>query len=381
MREFIETTIRDPLVSIIISNYNYARFLSEAINSALEQSYDKVEVIVVDDGSTDDSRRISLSYEQRILPVFKENGGQASAFNLGLQKSSGEIVCFLDADDILYPAAIERTVELFDKFGGVKVHWPLWEVDESRKKTGRVRPQANLREGNLRTGVLLYGPEAYPSPPQSGNAWTRTFLERVFPLPEDGYRLGGADAYLSSLTPLFGLIRKLSEPLGEYRLHARNNYSSLDFEQKLARNIWCYDDRCDALSKHCQAMGIPVDPELWKSNSWLHRFRIAREEIEALVEPHKAFILVDQQDLGPQIAPGRRVIPFLERDGEYWGPPSDDATAIGQLERLRQMGATFIIFAWPSFWWLEYYTELNRYLRTGFSCVLENDRLIAFDLR
>ncbi len=74
-------------------------------------------------------------------------------------------------------------------------------------------------------------------------------------------------------------------------------------------------------------------------------------------------------------------IPFLQRGGEYWGQPADSEAAILELERLRQSGAFFFVFAWPVFWWLDYYTEFHRYLRDNFRCVLENDRLVVFDLR
>jgi len=76
-------------VSIIIDNYNYGRFLGEAIDSALAQTYPHVEVIVVDDGSTDNSREVIAKYGDRIIPVLKENGGQASAFNAGLLRPRG----------------------------------------------------------------------------------------------------------------------------------------------------------------------------------------------------------------------------------------------------------------------------------------------------
>ncbi len=81
-----------PLASILINNYNYGRFLHEAIDSALSQTYPHTEVIVVDDGSTDNSREIIASYEDQIIPVLKENGGQASALNAGFAASRGEIV-------------------------------------------------------------------------------------------------------------------------------------------------------------------------------------------------------------------------------------------------------------------------------------------------
>src|ERR1700689_4315876 len=100
----------EPLVSIIVDNFNYARFIRAAIDSALAQSYAQVEVIVVDDGSTDNSRDVISSYGNRLSAVFKPNGGHASAFNAGFRASRGSIVMFLDADDALLPTAVEEVV-------------------------------------------------------------------------------------------------------------------------------------------------------------------------------------------------------------------------------------------------------------------------------
>jgi hypothetical protein len=83
-----------PLVSILINNYNYAHFVTEAIESALAQTYRHVEIIVVDDGSTDDSREVIGRFGNLVRMVAKENGGQASAFNAGFAASKGEIICF-----------------------------------------------------------------------------------------------------------------------------------------------------------------------------------------------------------------------------------------------------------------------------------------------
>jgi glycosyltransferase involved in cell wall biosynthesis len=103
-----------PLVSIIINNYNYADFLAAAIESALGQSYTPVEVLVVDDGSTDSSRQIIARYGSRILPVLKTNGGQASAFNFGIAASHGEIICFLDSDDLFHRDKVKEVVGIFE---------------------------------------------------------------------------------------------------------------------------------------------------------------------------------------------------------------------------------------------------------------------------
>jgi hypothetical protein len=105
------------------------------------------------------------------------------------------------------------------------------------------------------------------------------------------------------------------------------------------------------------------------------------QEIAALVPPGDTFILVDHEAFRTELAIGRLAIPFLERDGQYWGPPPDDITAIREFERLRGSGAGFIVFAWPAFWWLDYYSEFYVHLCSQFRCLLNTERLIVFDLR
>jgi glycosyltransferase involved in cell wall biosynthesis len=369
------------MASVVINNYNYGVYLGEAIESALAQTYPCTEVVVVDDGSVDASREILAAYGGRVRAVLKANGGQASALNAGFSRSRGDIILFLDADDVLLPECVARAVDLLAEAGTVKAHWPLWEVDRGGSKTGQVMPRAPLPEGDLRGGVIREGPEAYVSAPTSGNAWSRRFLERVFPLPEaQGYRLGGSDVYLSSLAPLFGRVRMSVEPLGCYRLHGRNNYSALDFERKLRQDSWCYDDRCLALRRFCSDLGVDVDPDVWKRNSWLYRFVAAREEIVRLIPISATLILVDQEEVGRELVSGRKMYPFLERDGEYWGAPENDETAIRELERLRRTGATFLVFAWPAFWWLEHYGGFRQYLEQRYPCMMKNERLTIFDL-
>jgi 2-polyprenyl-3-methyl-5-hydroxy-6-metoxy-1,4-benzoquinol methylase len=104
--------------------------------------------------------------------------------------------------------------------------------------------------------------------------------------------------------------------------------------------------------------------------------------VNNIVPTGETFILVDEDQWGGgEPVPDRRAIPFLERDGQYWGPPADDETAIRELQRLVHEGAGFIVFAWPAFWWFEYYSGLARHLRSTFRCVLQNERAVVFDLR
>src|SRR6266404_3476760 len=158
------------LASIIINNYNYARFLREAVDSALNQTYRNTEVIVVDDGSTDGSREIIASYSHRIIPLLKRNGGQNSALNAGFSLSRGDVVLFLDSDDVLFPTAVKVAVDAFSEQDVVKVHWPWIEWDESSRATGKVWWKS-LPEGDLRDLVLRAGPEAVAGYLPSGNAY------------------------------------------------------------------------------------------------------------------------------------------------------------------------------------------------------------------
>src|SRR6266508_1437155 len=114
---------------------------------------------------------------------------------------------------------------------------------------------------------------------------------------------------------------------------------------------------------------------------WEYRLHLAEEDIATVIPPGQAFILVDDGVLGHDIGVGRRAIPFLERDGRYWGRPSDGDAAIREFERSRGSGqVSFMVFTWPAFWWLDYYPELHRHLASAFRCVLRNDRVLAFDL-
>src|SRR5688572_24093435 len=92
-----------PRVSAIIPNYNYAYYLPRAIDSVLAQTYPHVEIVVVDDGSTDNSETVLKSYGGRIRWLRQQNQGVAAARNHGVRETTGELVAFLDADDLWLP--------------------------------------------------------------------------------------------------------------------------------------------------------------------------------------------------------------------------------------------------------------------------------------
>jgi glycosyltransferase involved in cell wall biosynthesis len=370
----------EPLVSIIVDNYNYGRFLPDAIDSALGQTYARVEVIVVDDGSTDDSPQVIARYGSRITPVLKKNGGQGSACNAAFRVSNGTIVMFLDADDLLLPTAVEKAVPHFRDPDLIKVHWPLWYADERGNRTCERFPDQPLPEGDLRETVLRVGPGNLVTSGLAA-AYHRSFLDRVFPVPEAVFR-NCVDTYLFELAPFYGPMAAIQAPQGLYRQHGGNDHLTISFHDNLARELRIYDSVCAVLMQHLGRLGMRVDLEEWKRNSWWHELEASARDIAALPEPGRPFILVDDASWGAPLAvAGRRPIPFPEDGGEYAGRPDDDATAIAELERLRGTGAAFIAFASPCRWWLEHYRDFHDHLRSRYPSLLHNDRLAVFDLR
>jgi len=126
-----------------------------------------------------------------------------------------------------------------------------------------------------------------------------------------------------------------------------------------------------------------VHPSMYlKMQELNQRLQLCSADIGRLVPAGEPFILADLDQYRQWITAGARALPFIERDGAYWGPPADDAMAMAEFDRLRrEFRPRFMIFLWPAFWWLDYYRTFGWRLRNEFHCVMDNDRLMAFDLR
>jgi glycosyltransferase involved in cell wall biosynthesis len=214
-----------PLVSVLINNYNYGRFLRDCIDSALNQTYTKTEVIVVDDGSTDDSREIVASYGDKIIAVLKENGGQASAFNAGFTACKGDVVCLLDSDDLFRPSKLERVVAVLQE-GFCRREVLLYHlsetVDEAGRPMGSTMPtQLHRCEPNLVTYACRYAFLPFAASPTSGLVITKGLAKKIFPIP--CVRVS-ADDFVVRVAALLGEVRGIPEVLGAYRHHAANNW-------------------------------------------------------------------------------------------------------------------------------------------------------------
>ena len=233
-----------PLISILINNYNYGRFLRDAIDSALAQTYERCEVIVVDDGSTDDSQTIIRSYGDRIVPLLKANGGQASAFNAGFERSQGDILCFLDADDTFSPRKAAQLVDLFttETDSPSDLGWcfhPIERVNEALKPLNwdeRNWGQAGIYDLRSRLAKGKLGKATpFDCLVTSGMCFTRPMLSQLLPMPTE-IKIT-SDDYLKYAALGTSRGYMLMEKLACQRLHGNNAYTGRSEKQALQGKI------------------------------------------------------------------------------------------------------------------------------------------------
>lgn len=257
-----------PAATIVITNHDYGRYVAAAIDSALAQTR-RCQVVVVDNGSTDDSLDVIGRYGDRIEVVAQPNGGQASAFNSGFVRSLGELVLFLDADDALDPGAVAAVI---DAFGGnptaVRCQFGLRFVDAAgrRRDGGYPEPGRRLPRGDLVDRVRK-NPDDVAWQPTSGNAFRRSVLDELLPMPTGPYRIS-ADHYLSNLSALYGPVLAIDDVLGSYRVHGANadHRNGFDLERSRAILTRTLATRSLLIERGRQlGLAMPAGPERFRS--------------------------------------------------------------------------------------------------------------------
>ncbi len=218
-----------PLVSIIIKNYNYGLYLAAAIDSVLNQTYPNIEIIVVDDGSTDNSREIIRNYHSLVIAVLKENGGQPSVLNAGFAASVGDIICILDSDDIFASNKVEEVVNVFRLLP--EIGWcfhPLRLVDIKTKvllgTTLAFPHRENISSYCDFRAQMKSGKVDFYAPSTSALSFRRSLLEKMMPLAEN-YEFC-QDRYLTHVAMALSTGFFLSHELTTQGIH-ENNISTL----------------------------------------------------------------------------------------------------------------------------------------------------------
>jgi glycosyltransferase involved in cell wall biosynthesis len=269
-------------LSIIIANYNYRDFVGAAIESALGVDWSDKEVIVVDDASTDDSRSVINGFQGKVAAYFRPKSCQLGAHIFGFEQSTGDIIIFLDADDLLEPDVMLEVAKVW-RSGVSKVQYRMNLIDATGIQLGSAIPQfppkddpEKLRRTHLRT-------MAYISPPGSGNAYSRGFVRDVFAL---GPTIPQSDAVLVILGPMMGDVLTIRKPLARYRIHATNTMAlaSLD-AAKLRKQLYQDAELALLFAAASRRLHLPVADDPLNRNFNHLQYRFASRLIEPSAHP------------------------------------------------------------------------------------------------
>jgi glycosyltransferase involved in cell wall biosynthesis len=245
-------------ISVVITCYNYGGYVGAAIESVLAQTRPADQIVVIDDGSTDDSGAVIAAFGPRITAIFKSNEGYKAAINQGFAVSRGDVVLFLDADDLLYPDALAEVQQAW-RGDLAKVQFDLDVIDGTGRRLGR--RFANFRRPipATETALTFRRTGTYRWPVTSGNAHARAFLAQVMPLiPPVGH-----DGVLNTIAPLYGRVATVGRALGQYRLHGRNMSltdagGAHNWHPDFGRQIGFRRQEFDILRQHARARGYAL---------------------------------------------------------------------------------------------------------------------------
>ncbi len=241
-----------PRISVIVNNYNYGRFLPRAIDSVLAEACPEAEIVIVDDGSTDDSRAVIAAYGDRVVAVLQANGGQAAAINAGVAAAKGEILAFLDADDWIAPGRLAAVLAAFDADPeAVLVYHRLQGAASDGALIGRPFPRS-LCDGDI-SGRLLRTAGWWPFPLTSAVALRRSAWDALGPIPP-GFRIS-ADAWLVGVYPFVGRVKALPAALGFYRQHDNAWFRTEDDAPMLRKRMAHWKATVDATNRFLAARG------------------------------------------------------------------------------------------------------------------------------
>lgn len=270
--------------SFVIANFNYGRFVGEAIESALGQDWPAIEVIVVDDGSSDDSRKVISAFGKRITALFQPNRGQRIANNAGFAASHGDVVVFLDADDVLERGFCRAVAGVWHPAVS-KVQVQMARIDGAGHPLGTLVPAIAVPPTARQIHTWAASACEYPTPPGSGNAYSRAFLSRFFPIgPEHD---SSTDSTCLALAPLLGDVETVLVPLASYRIHGENDSNLAAAPDRFGREVRRAIVRQKSAEDICRALGEP-GPEPGCINQGRHLLQLRAASLRLAPGSHPA---------------------------------------------------------------------------------------------
>ena len=394
----------EPKVNIAIPTFNRSDLLRLSLDSALSQDHPDFRVTILDNASTDDTEAVVRSYSDDRISYLKNetNIGQFRNWNRLLEFNESPYLMILQDDDIIHASFLTESIEALESNPTAAFSFTdVSEIDASGNVISDQNQSENFPEGPISGFEYLCRIVAGENLVihVSSVLMRASALKSVGPFDTPHSRTSIDFNLYFRLAARFDLLF-IGENLAQIRRHegAYHRHAEAD-----TRPLAMLGERMDAaasllISSRANDAGF----RRWLAERLLHlslqrsemtsqllpdlnltedeKRTISGEEILNLVPRDNSVVVVDDGHFGPDIVADRRVLPFLEHDGMYWGPPADDELAVRELERMRSEGAGYVIFLWPAFWWYDYYHGLRDHLCTKYGCVLSNSRMIAFDL-
>lgn len=393
-----------PLVTIAIPTYNRAELLVNSIQSVLKQDFTDLRILFLDNASTDNTREVVQAIDDpRIEYVRSEtNIGLFRNWNRALQLNSSPYLCLLQDDDELLPEFVSQSIAALDQNSSAAFSFTNTRFIDIEGEQLHRQEMKQVTPGRISGLDLLHQIV-------TGDNWVihaSSVLMRSSALETVGH----FDITHSKHAIEFNLYFRLAaqfdlvfipDELTHVRLHPGqdhvNNSVSTGPLAMLAERVDAIayllkSDRAEdtdyrtwlaerllTLCMTRSELTSQLVPEL--NLTWNERVEIVQQEVADYIPAGERIIVADDNNWGYDLFPGYDISPFMERDGEYWGPPTDEQTGIDEVERLRLTSANYIVIGWPAFWWLDYYSALREYLQSKYPCVLSNSRMVIYDLR
>jgi glycosyltransferase involved in cell wall biosynthesis len=270
-------------LSVIIANYNYRDFVGAAIESALAVDWPDKEVIVVDDASTDDSRTIIEGFRGSVAAYFRPKSHQLGAHMFGFEQSTGDVVIFLDADDLLEPDVMLEVARVW-RPGVSKVQYRMNLIDATGTQLGSAIPQFPPKDDPEKLRRTFLRTMAYTTPPGSGNAYSREFVRNVFAF---GPTIPQSDAVFLTIAPILGDVLTIRKPLARYRIHGASwgammeSLNTFKLRQLLHQDI----ERAHLFATVSRQLRLPVSSDPLKHSFHHLQYRLASYLLEPSAHP------------------------------------------------------------------------------------------------
>lgn len=312
-----------PKLAVIITCWNYADFVGRAIESVTSQNCPDCELVVVDDGSTDESWSVIRRHEASAYRIA--NRGQRAACAFGLERTSAPFILFLDADDELLPGSLNKIVKLLDP-SVAKVQFPLRRINRNGAAIGRPFPRLTSWREREKVQRRIFDSGVYTTPPTSGNVFRRDLCALV---AEADYDVA-VDGVILFAAPFYGDIVSLREPLGLYRIHGRNDsgVGRAPDPVRLERDLQRYRLRIEHLNAVLakKQVGRSID---WTSSIYVRKAQFISSIVEGRTEQVRDFLSLIRRYAVHDLPLTKRLLTMAYLTALYLAPKSVSRGILG----------------------------------------------------